>query len=92
MDKLFTTIALCSFSFFLFGNNVKSVNQLLAERIIENINEDLEALQLRLEALETRLLAQFAAMDAIVGQLNSTSSFLTQQFEIISNINNQSNR
>lgn len=53
---------------------------------IEDINEDLQALQLSMEALETRLRAQFTAMDTIVAQLNTTSSFLTQQFEAISNI------
>lgn len=58
---------------------------------IVDIDEDLAALQLRLDSLETRLLAQFSAMDAIVAQLNTTSSFLTQQFEAISNINNRSN-
>ena len=57
---------------------------------IEDINEDLEALELSLDALETRLLAQFSAMDAIVAQLNTTSSFLTQQFEAISNITDRS--
>lgn len=53
---------------------------------IEDINEDIVSLQASLESLETRLLAQFNAMDAIVAQLNTTSSFLTQQFEAISNI------
>ncbi|GJM04251.1 MAG: flagellar hook-associated protein 2 [marine bacterium B5-7] len=57
---------------------------------IENINEDLEALELSLIAFEERLLAQFSAMDALVAQLNSTSSFLTQQFEAIKNINDRS--
>ncbi len=53
---------------------------------IEDIYEDIVSLQASLESLETRLLAQFNAMDAIVAQLNTTSSFLTQQFEAISNI------
>jgi flagellar hook-associated protein 2 len=59
---------------------------------IVDINEDLEALQLRLDALESRLLAQFSAMDAIVAELTSTSNFLTQQFESIANINDRSRR
>lgn len=58
---------------------------------ITGINEDLEALQLSLDALEDRLRAQFTAMDTIVAQLNSTSSFLTQQFDAIKNINDRSN-
>lgn len=57
---------------------------------VTGINEDLEALQLSLTALEERLRAQFTAMDAIVSQLNSTSSFLTQQFDAIKNINDRS--
>lgn len=58
---------------------------------VTGINEDLVALQLSLTALEERLRAQFNAMDALVAQLNSTSSFLTQQFDAIRNINNPSN-
>lgn len=46
---------------------------------IERIGEQREALGRRLAALETRLLRQFNALDALVGQLNNTSSFLTQQ-------------
>lgn len=59
---------------------------------ITDINEDLEALQLSLTSLEERLLAQFTAMDILVSQLNSTSSFLTQQFDAIRNINDRSSR
>ena len=58
---------------------------------IQDINEDLEDLQLSLIALEERLLAQFSALDILMTQLNSTSEFLTQQFDQISNINNPSN-
>ncbi len=58
---------------------------------VNNINEDLEDLQLTLISLEERLLAQFSALDVLMAQLNSTSSFLTQQFEQIKNINNPSN-
>ncbi len=46
---------------------------------IERIDEQREALGRRLEALETRLLRQFNALDSLVSQLNNTSSFLTQQ-------------
>jgi flagellar hook-associated protein 2 len=45
----------------------------------EGITDDRAALQRRLESLESRLLSQFTAMDALVGQLKSTSSFLSQQ-------------
>lgn len=58
---------------------------------IEDINEDIVSLQSSLDTLETRLRAQFAAMDAIVAELNNTSSFLTQQFDAISNITKGNN-
>ncbi|MBL1140471.1 MAG: flagellar filament capping protein FliD [Proteobacteria bacterium] len=57
---------------------------------VSDINDDIESLALRLEAYETRLLAQFTALDILMSQLNSTSEFLTQQFEQISNISNSS--
>ncbi len=59
---------------------------------IDDIDNSLEALALSLETLEARLLAQFATLDQIVNQLNSTSSFLTQQFEQISQINQARSR
>ena len=34
---------------------------------------------MRLEKLESRLVSQFLAMDKLVGELQSTSSFLQQQ-------------
>ncbi|MDX1519173.1 MAG: flagellar filament capping protein FliD [Gammaproteobacteria bacterium] len=46
---------------------------------LEDIDESLAALGLRLESLEERLLAQFTALDTLVARLNSTSSFLTRE-------------
>ena len=46
---------------------------------IDDIGGEREALSLRLDSLQARLLKQFNAMDALVAQLNSTSNFLTQQ-------------
>jgi flagellar hook-associated protein 2 len=54
---------------------------------VTDINEDLQALDRSLTALEERLFAQFSALDILMTQLNSTSSFLTQQFDIIKRIN-----
>jgi flagellar hook-associated protein 2 len=54
---------------------------------INDINDDLEALDRSLTALEERLFAQFSALDLLMTQLNSTSSFLTQQFDMIKKIN-----
>lgn len=46
---------------------------------IEDIGEERIDLADRLDRLEARLIAQFSAMDAMVAQLNQTSSFLTSQ-------------
>lgn len=54
---------------------------------VSDINDDLEALDRSLTALEERLFAQFSALDLLMTQLNSTSSFLTQQFDAIKRIN-----
>ncbi|WP_444994893.1 flagellar filament capping protein FliD [Aliikangiella sp. IMCC44359] len=45
------------------------------------IADDRISLSLRIEQLELRLTKQFATMDAIVAQLNSTQSYIKQQFE-----------
>ena len=37
------------------------------------------ALNVRMESLEARLVAQFSALDSLVSRFQSTSSFLTQQ-------------
>lgn len=46
---------------------------------IDQIADSRQALNTRLAALETRLRAQFNAMDSVVAQLKTTSNFLTQQ-------------
>lgn len=43
-----------------------------------DITESREQLTLRMDQLESRLLAQFTAMDTLVSQLNSVGGFLTQ--------------
>ena len=47
---------------------------------IERINDQRNALNLRLASLERRLLDQFIAMDTLVSELQSVGSFLDQQF------------
>ncbi len=56
---------------------------------INDIDADLADLSLQLTALEERLYAQYSALDLIVSELNSTSEFLTQQFEQIAKINSK---
>ncbi len=46
---------------------------------IERITDDRTSLGQRLTSLESRLTRQFNAMDALLGQLSSTSNFLSQQ-------------
>jgi flagellar hook-associated protein 2 len=55
---------------------------------IRGLTQDRERLDQRMENLQKRYLAQFTALDKLVGQLQSTSSFLTQQ---IANMNAISN-
>lgn len=47
------------------------------QNTLSNVDSQREQLTRRVAKLETRLLAQFNAMDALVGQLSSTSDFLT---------------
>lgn len=53
---------------------------------ISRLADDREALNMRIEKLQTRYLKQFSAMDSLVGQLSSVGSYLTQQFEAMSNM------
>ena len=53
---------------------------------IADITAQREALDLRLDAMQSRLIKQFSAMDSLVAQMNSTSSFLSGQLEQISKI------
>ncbi|MEP1744022.1 MAG: flagellar filament capping protein FliD [Kangiellaceae bacterium] len=48
---------------------------------LSRIADDRISLDLRIEKLQFRLTNQFAAMDAIVAQFNSTQSYIAQQFE-----------
>jgi flagellar hook-associated protein 2 len=51
---------------------------------IRDIDRQRETLNLRMEQMEARLVRQFGALDALVGQLQTTSEFLDQQ---LSNLN-----
>ncbi|WP_020681775.1 flagellar filament capping protein FliD [Marinobacterium rhizophilum] len=70
-----------------FDSRTESINTRMAK-----IDDDRESLDIRLSALEARLLSQFNAMDAMVAQLSSTGDFLTQQLENISQISNYSKK
>ena len=53
---------------------------------IANLADDRETLSRRIEKIQVRYLKQFSAMDSLVGQLATTGSFLTQQFDAMANM------
>ncbi len=57
-----------------------------AQSRLDRISDSREALDRRLNGLQARYLKQYTAMDTLVGQLQSTGSFLTQQFAALSNL------
>jgi len=46
---------------------------------IESIDDRREQMERRLEDVETRIRAQFTALDSLLGRMSATSTFLTQQ-------------
>lgn len=67
----------------ILDNRTQSINDQ-----VDDVEDDREALGLRLQLLEARFIRQFSALDSLVATLNQTSSFLTQQLSSISNIIN----
>ena len=55
----------------------------LAENRIKDYERDLANLDLRMQAVSDRYLAQFTAMEQIVDQMNSTRDFLKQQIDAL---------
>ncbi|HKQ16320.1 MAG TPA: flagellar filament capping protein FliD [Steroidobacteraceae bacterium] len=53
---------------------------------LKGIDSDKEALNLRMAQVETRLRKQFTALDSLLSQMQSTSSYLTQQLANIPKI------
>ncbi|RUQ28762.1 MAG: flagellar hook protein [Candidatus Competibacteraceae bacterium] len=64
------------------SNETNNLNQR-----IETIGTQRTALTKRLDSLEARYRTQFLNMDQIIGQLNTTSAFLTQQMTALNNSN-----
>ncbi len=60
----------------IISSRVTSLNSQL-----DRIADDRLNLNMKIESLQLRLTNQFATMDALVAQFNSTQNFLTQQFE-----------
>lgn len=62
------------------------------QNTLSGVDDQRESLTLRLGKLESRLFAQFNAMDALVSQMSSTSSFLTAQLDSLPGVLNQNKK
>lgn len=51
------------------------------QKTLNSVDDQRDALALRMEKVQTRLYAQFNAMDTLVAQLTSTSDWMTSAFE-----------
>ena len=54
---------------------------------ITNISDERATLNLRIESIESRLIAQFSALDGLVARFQTTSSFLTTQLKNMPKLN-----
>lgn len=63
-----------------------------AESEVKRIGVDRENLDIRMASIEQRIRSQFIAMDQLVAQLQTTSSFLTQQLASLPKISVRSSR
>ena len=61
------------------------------ESALDDLEEEFEAFNLRMEAVEARFRSQFNALDSLLLQLNSTSQFLTTQLAALPQPNSISN-
>jgi flagellar hook-associated protein 2 len=57
---------------------------------IKDIDKQRDALSTRLASLQDRYMKQFIAMDALVGQMKATSSYLTQQLASLPGVSSSS--
>jgi flagellar hook-associated protein 2 len=54
---------------------------------LKDLGDQQTALDARMDSLTARYQAQFTALDTLMSKLNSTSSYLTQQFDALTNSN-----
>lgn len=59
---------------------------------LDQIQEQRDRLELRMESYRERLVSQFSAADSLISQLNSTGNYVSQQLAAIAPQNNQSNQ
>lgn len=60
-----------------------TLRQASLNKQLKDLSSQTDALDRRMAAVETRYKAQFVAMDTLVAQMNSTSSYLTQQLAVL---------
>lgn len=53
---------------------------------IKTIERSVESMESRLEDIEARYLQQFSSLDSLIASMSSTSSYLTGQLEMLSNL------
>jgi len=70
----------------LSSNGIVTTRQQTLQDQLKKVDNQRAALETRLATLEKRYRAQFSALDTLVGQLNSTGTFLTQQLDQSSKI------
>jgi flagellar hook-associated protein 2 len=66
---------------YLASNGILDTRTKGFKATIGDIGEQREALEVRLQAVEARLLKQFNALDSLLAQLQTTSSYLDQQLK-----------
>ena len=59
---------------------------------IDRINKQVDEMNYRLSEMQKRYLAEFNAMDTLVGQMRATSDYLTQQLSAISSLTSSSGK
>jgi len=79
-------------SSFLDSDGILAARNKTFNNQIDDIKEQRTQLGLRMDALETRLLRQFNAMDTLVARLNSTGTFLTSQLSSLQGLANRVNK
>lgn len=72
------------------GGEISSRDTFIATRR-ENLEKQQEALNARMQVVEARYLKQFTALDSMLSQLQSTSTYLTQQLDSLSNLASRKN-
>ena len=77
-------------SFLKFGGLFDSKQKTFDSQLTE-IEEQRQALALRIDKIEQRFRTQFSALDILVAQLNQTGDFLTQQLDAAAQIVNRKN-